>query len=137
MLHTCTGSTTEIAYVGGASDESHTTGAGVAKGATETEAAIIQTDTLYRGSLERPTSDTLPTSSTTTSTAAYTGDRPLKPVTAFQIINLRYDLSPMKNISAIITETGRIPNTSIPVLIKEFQSDQNNTNNTNTSNVKF
>jgi translation initiation factor 2B subunit (eIF-2B alpha/beta/delta family) len=41
----------------------------------------------------------------------------------FDVINLRYDLTPLNNISVIATETGLIPPTSIPVLIREIQSD--------------
>ena len=41
----------------------------------------------------------------------------------FQVVNLRYDLTPIGNISVIATETGLIPPTSIPVLIRELRSD--------------
>lgn len=42
----------------------------------------------------------------------------------FDVVNLRYDLTPLSNISVIATETGLIPPTSIPVLIREIQTDQ-------------
>eukprot|EP01038_Epipyxis_sp_PR26KG_P008140 gene8140-11019_t len=42
----------------------------------------------------------------------------------FAIVNLRYDLTPIANISVVATETGLIPPTSIPVLIREMQSEQ-------------
>ena len=41
----------------------------------------------------------------------------------FNVLNLRYDLTPINNISVVATETGLIPPTSIPVLIREIQSD--------------
>ena len=41
----------------------------------------------------------------------------------FNVLNLRYDLTPISNISVVATETGLIPPTSIPVLIREIQSD--------------
>jgi len=37
------------------------------------------------------------------------------------IISLRYDLTPISNISVVATETGLIPPTSIPVLIRELK----------------
>lgn len=43
----------------------------------------------------------------------------------FEVVNLRYDLTPLSNISVVATETGLIPPTSVPVLIRELQSDQN------------
>ena len=42
---------------------------------------------------------------------------------AYNIINLRYDLTPINNISAIATETGLIPPTSIPVLLRESKGE--------------
>lgn len=42
----------------------------------------------------------------------------------FEVVNLRYDLTPLCNISVVATETGLIPPTSVPVLIRELQSDQ-------------
>jgi translation initiation factor 2B subunit (eIF-2B alpha/beta/delta family) len=41
----------------------------------------------------------------------------------FDVVNLRYDLTPLVNISVIVTEIGLIPPTSVPVLIREMQSD--------------
>jgi translation initiation factor 2B subunit (eIF-2B alpha/beta/delta family) len=41
----------------------------------------------------------------------------------FQVVNLRYDLTPLCNISVVATETGLIPPSSVPVLIREIQSD--------------
>lgn len=41
----------------------------------------------------------------------------------FDVVNLRYDLTPLANISAIATETGLIPPTSVPILIRENQSE--------------
>lgn len=41
----------------------------------------------------------------------------------FEVFNLRYDLTPLANISVIATETGLIPPTSVPVLIREIQGE--------------
>ncbi|KAJ1434672.1 hypothetical protein B484DRAFT_417378 [Ochromonadaceae sp. CCMP2298] len=41
----------------------------------------------------------------------------------FSVVNLRYDVTPMVNISVVATETGLIPPTSLPVLMREIQSD--------------
>lgn len=41
----------------------------------------------------------------------------------FNVVNLRYDLTPIGNISVVATETGLTPPTSIPVLMREIQSD--------------
>lgn len=41
----------------------------------------------------------------------------------FNVVNLRYDLTPIGNISVVATETGLTPPTSIPVLMREMQSD--------------
>lgn len=41
----------------------------------------------------------------------------------FEVVNLRYDLTPLSNISVIATETGLIPPTSVPILIRENQSE--------------
>ena len=51
------------------------------------------------------------------------------PSPAYQVINLRYDLTPIENISVVATEIGLIPPTSIPVLIRELRGDQLNGNN--------
>ena len=41
----------------------------------------------------------------------------------FEVINLRYDLTPARLLSMIATETGLIPPTSIPVLLRELRND--------------
>lgn len=41
----------------------------------------------------------------------------------FQVINLRYDLTPAGLISMVVTETGLIPPSSIPVLLRELKTD--------------
>ena len=41
----------------------------------------------------------------------------------FDVINLRYDLTPARLLSMIATETGLIPPTSIPVLLRELRND--------------
>lgn len=42
-----------------------------------------------------------------------------------QLLNLNYDLTPISNVSAILTEVGLIPPTSIPVLLRELKYDVN------------
>jgi translation initiation factor eIF-2B subunit delta len=42
-----------------------------------------------------------------------------------QLLNLNYDLTPIQNVSAILTEVGLIPPTSIPVLLRELKYDVN------------
>lgn len=46
------------------------------------------------------------------------------PPPPYQVLNIRYDLTSMRNVSAVITEVGLIPPTSIPVLIRELRLDQ-------------
>lgn len=41
-------------------------------------------------------------------------------VLPFNVVNLRYDLTPIGNISVVATETGLTPPTSIPVLMREM-----------------
>lgn len=41
----------------------------------------------------------------------------------YSIINLRYDLTPVSSVSMIATETGLIPPTSVPVVIRELRYD--------------
>lgn len=43
----------------------------------------------------------------------------------FDVVNLRYDLTPIRNISVVATETGLIPPTSVPVLIREMALELN------------
>jgi translation initiation factor eIF-2B subunit delta len=40
-----------------------------------------------------------------------------------QLLNINYDLTPIQNVSAILTEVGLIPPTSIPVLLRELKYD--------------
>lgn len=49
---------------------------------------------------------------------------PSKP-SPVEILNLRYDLTPIDNISVVATEIGLLPPSSIPVLIRELQTDVN------------
>lgn len=42
----------------------------------------------------------------------------------YSVINLRYDLTPICNVSVVATESGLIPPTSIPILIKEYNKQQ-------------
>jgi translation initiation factor eIF-2B subunit delta len=41
----------------------------------------------------------------------------------FSVVNLRYDCTPIGNISAVATGTGLIPPTSVPVLIRELRAE--------------
>ena len=51
------------------------------------------------------------------------------------IINYRYDLTPICNVSVIATEAGLIPPTSIPILIKEYNKQQATTSTSPSSNT--
>lgn len=42
----------------------------------------------------------------------------------FQVVNLRYDITPIESVSVVATEAGMIPPTSVPVLIRELRLDQ-------------
>jgi translation initiation factor eIF-2B subunit delta len=42
-----------------------------------------------------------------------------------KLLNIRYDLTPMRYVSLVITEVGMIPPTSVPVLIREYNKDDN------------
>lgn len=69
-----------------------------------------------------------PTSTQSHSESSYKGSadsidqRLLSPPWPFQVINARYDITPMSHVSVVAAETGLIPPTSIPVLIREFIS---------------
>ena len=39
----------------------------------------------------------------------------------YQVLNLKYDVTPIRNVSAIVTEVGKVPPTSIPVLLRELK----------------
>lgn len=58
------------------------------------------------------------------SASSFGCESPAVPPPPFQVLNLRYDLTSMRNVSAVITEVGLIPPTSIPVLIRELRLDQ-------------
>lgn len=45
-----------------------------------------------------------------------------------KLLNIRYDLTPMKYVSLVITEVGMIPPTSVPVLLRESSKDDVNLN---------
>jgi len=51
----------------------------------------------------------------------------------FNVVNLRYDLTPIGNISVVATETGLTPPTSIPVLMREMQQSQQQQQQTTTA----
>jgi translation initiation factor eIF-2B subunit delta len=92
--------------------------------------ALPQTDNKYRGSADKASLlnqlshngggeeyVTYPYKSGVYSATAHNVKLP------YQVVNLRYDLTPLTNISVVATETGLIPPTSVPVLIREIQSD--------------
>ena len=39
------------------------------------------------------------------------------------LLNLRYDVIPAQDVTAIITEYGMVPVTSVPVILREYQSE--------------
>ena len=41
----------------------------------------------------------------------------------YDLLHLRYDVTPIRNVSAVVTEIGMIPPTSVPVLIRELRYD--------------
>lgn len=87
-----------------------------------------QLDSGYRGSADKPSTEaTQQETSTfeTTDLLALSSQRNKlqKIKLPFEVVNLRYDLTPLANISAIATETGLIPPTSVPILIRENQSE--------------
>lgn len=41
-------------------------------------------------------------------------------VLSLKLLNLRYDLTPIKYVTLVITEFGFLPPTSVPVLIREM-----------------
>jgi translation initiation factor eIF-2B subunit delta len=62
--------------------------------------------------------------STTSSSASEAGQDQLLPPRV-QLLNVNYDLTPIHNVSAILTEVGLIPPTSVPVLLRELRYDVN------------
>lgn len=42
-----------------------------------------------------------------------------KEIPSLKLLNIRYDLTPIKYVSMVLTEGGAIPPTSVPVLIRE------------------
>lgn len=52
---------------------------------------------------------------------AFLSFRPLLPFSrSLTLLNLRYDLTPIKYVTLVITEFGFLPPTSVPVLIREM-----------------
>jgi translation initiation factor eIF-2B subunit delta len=45
-------------------------------------------------------------------------------IPALKLLNLRYDLTPIKYVDLVITEIGIIPPTSVPVLLREMSIDR-------------
>eukprot|EP00617_Octactis_speculum_P026636 CAMPEP_0185771528 /NCGR_PEP_ID=MMETSP1174-20130828/64355_1 /TAXON_ID=35687 /ORGANISM="Dictyocha speculum, Strain CCMP1381" /LENGTH=441 /DNA_ID=CAMNT_0028457413 /DNA_START=20 /DNA_END=1345 /DNA_ORIENTATION=+ len=43
--------------------------------------------------------------------------------TRLKLVNLRYDLTPMKYVGMIITEVGMIPPTAVPALLREYRRE--------------
>lgn len=46
-----------------------------------------------------------------------------KDIPSLKLLNIRFDLTPMKYVSLVVTEVGHIPPTSVPVLIREYGKD--------------
>ena len=42
---------------------------------------------------------------------------------SLKLLNVRYDVTPMKYISMAITEVGMLPPTSVPVVIREYHAE--------------
>ena len=40
------------------------------------------------------------------------------------VISLAYDLTPAELIDMVVTEFGKLPTTSVPVIMREFRADQ-------------
>lgn len=38
-----------------------------------------------------------------------------------QVLNLMYDVTPAESVSAIVTDIGPIPGTSVPVILREYR----------------
>lgn len=82
----------------------------------------------YRGSADKPSIDTQDSNCAVIDTADLIllprqQSKLQKIKVPFEVVNLRYDLTPLVNISAIATESGLIPPTSVPILIRENQSE--------------
>ena len=43
-------------------------------------------------------------------------------VPRLKLLNLRYDLTPIKFVDSVVTEVGMIPPTAVPVLLREYRS---------------
>lgn len=87
-----------------------------------------QMDSRYRGSADKlsvaESSDVLIDTTDMITTPCSRSSIKSDPTRApYEVVNLRYDLTPLANISAIATETGLIPPTSVPILIRENQSE--------------
>jgi len=70
------------------------------------------------------------------STQFYQGDVRLKPTLGdwknqpnLNILNLKYDLTPAHYIDMLVTEVGCIPVTSVPVVLREFSLDAQQSDN--------
>jgi len=46
-----------------------------------------------------------------------------KQTTGLKLLNLRYDLTPMKYVGMVITEVGMIPATAVPALLREYRRE--------------
>ena len=45
-------------------------------------------------------------------------------IDGLKVLNLKYDLTPPEFVTMVITETGIIPPTSAPVIIREYHKDR-------------
>lgn len=135
------GNSSEIAIMGssstgaGGADESSATAAGAGAGAGGAVVPVPQRQPGYRGaalahepsagqSREGSTeADPISTPTLWRSNANANAADSAGLQLPFNVVNLRYDLTPIGNISVVATETGLTPPTSIPVLMREIQSE--------------
>ena len=119
------GHTSEIAVVVSAAEAQALTGNDTPAGVEWV--AVPQTENKYRGSADK--SSLLNRSSAAEGAEEFltiprkSGIAASSTKLPYEVVNLRYDLTPLSNISVIATETGLIPPTSVPILLREIQSD--------------
>ena len=115
------GASSELAYLS-ATETGSAEGpaSGDAAGSNANPVSVVpQWSSKYRGSLE----------------ADGGGGQPMLP---FQVVNLRYDLTPMHCVTVVATEAGLIPPTSVPVLIRELRVGADDLhNNSESKNIQL
>ena len=121
------GHSSEIAVMVPASEAQEITG--IEAPAGQEFVAIPQQNNGYRGSADKlsllnvPSKDESDSTDSIITVPSKVGATTSNMKLPYEVVNLRYDLTPLSNISVVATETGLIPPTSIPVLIREIQSD--------------